>query len=577
MKIFNFLFYVCLFFYSFVAIGDELHLYLDKNVLSQGDVLALTVEYSGDENGKPDFGDIEKDFQIVSNSSSSQYSIINGNITQSKKWTIGLKPLKTGKITIKPIRFAGLISNYAEVEVKKLTDTAYIPDSENNFNSPFFQIKQKLEANEAYIHQQLLTKVIIYDSLGLKDGRLNIINENNGDWVIKQLYENPYVEQKIINGKKMNVITFLFALFPQKSGKLIAPSFLFDGYYLKDANFGFADFNDDIMMFGVDFKNAFGQKVPVRMETKKKEITIKPSVDGVMLKDWLPLKNLEITSNISAKNGFKVGEAFNRTIELKAVGVDKHLMPVLSFEDIKGMKSYPEKPEYKEEVVNGNLVSYASYNIVYIPSQSGEFVIPKIDINWFNVVTGKLEKSSTEDEKINVFANNSIQHENKIEEKTNVVEQENKVEEKTESKFEKNLNQEKQSFMFWFSIIGGILFALFVGFIMGVKKSDKKNVTYYKKALLNAIERHDYRTAKNMIIEWAKLKFGDENIKNFKDINEYIKNPYFEKQLDILNKLLYSGSDELLDSIEFVKEFKKIDKIKFKKNNSLEVLPNLYK
>ena len=128
----------------------------------------------------------------------------------------------------------------------------------------------------------------------------------------------------------------------------------------------------------------------------------------------------------------------------------------------------------------------------------------------------------------------------------------------------------------WLIVGIGIAFSLFIGFWFGTRKSQKQSVATFKNAVINSIQRHDYRTAKNMLIEWAKLKFDDENIRNFRDIANYIKNSQFEKQLDILNKLLYSEGDDLFDCVGFVKEFKNIDKVKIKKNKNAEILPNLY-
>lgn len=582
MKIFSILGLICLVLYSSAANADSLSMYLDKNVLSEGDVLSLTVEYSGEDKGKPDLSYLEKDFQIVSNSSSSQYSYVNGMIEQSKKWTLGLKPRKSGKISIKPVKFAGLTSNYVDVEVKELTDVAYIPDSENNFNSPYFQIKQEFDMDKAYLHQQIRTNVIIYDSLGIKNGHLNLSNNAKDDWVIRGLTEKPFVEQKIINGKKMNVITFSFALFPQKSGNLVAPSFLFDGYYLKDANFGFADFNDDFMMFGVDFRNAFGQKVPVRMETKKKTIDVLPNTDGFLLKNWLPAKMLEVSSEFSFKNGIKVGEAFNQTITVRAFGMDKNFLPDIKLPEIDGIKQYPEKPVYEEVVFEGNIVSSATYNVVYIPSKTGEFVIPKIDVKWFNVEKNRTEISSTKEEKITVMPSNVFNAEesniinSKEEEPANLQPKKEEKKVKQSKNKEQSLLNNESKLRLWFIVCIGIVFSLFIGFWFGTRKSQKQSVATFKNAVINSIQRHDYRTAKNMLIEWAKLKFDDENIRNFRDIANYIKNSQFEKQLDILNKLLYSEGDDLFDCVGFVKEFKNIDKVKIKKNKNAEILPNLY-
>lgn len=109
----------------------------------------------------------------------------------------------------------------------------------------------------------------------------------------------------------MNVLTYVFAAFPLKSGKIAVPQFLFNGFYIKNVDFGFPDFQDDLMTFGVDFRNAFGQKVPVRMRTKPQNITIKPKPSGFS-GVWLPLSNLTMQAEWSSQTQFKAGEALSR-------------------------------------------------------------------------------------------------------------------------------------------------------------------------------------------------------------------------------------------------------------------------
>ena len=574
MKIIKIFVLLAFMFTSSIAFAEELNLSLDKNVLSEGDVLSLSIEYNGDEKGNPDLSSLEDDFQIVSNSTSTQVNYINGTFSQTKKWTVGLRPLKKGKIVIKPIKFAGLTSNYQEVEVKELTDVAYIPDSKTNYNSPYFKIEQKTEKGPIYIHQQMNVLVTIYDSLGLKDGAISISEDTKNNWIIKPLFQQPKVTQEVIDGRKMNVVKFWYAMFPQKSGELVVPEFSFNGYYIKNTDFGLNNFHNDFMMLGVDFRSAFGQRVPVLMKTKKKVVNILPNIQGSLLKDWLVLDDLSVSSSLSVKNGFKVGEAFSQNIEIRAVGTEKNLMPNLVIPEVDGLNQYPEKPEFREEIVKGKVVTTAIYNIVYIPSKGGEFIIPKIDINWFDVNTKTMKTSSVDEEKIVVF---SSQENNDIE---NITTNSNKTKEKQEEKVTDIKETPKQSQvdftyrdLIWLLVVVFIL----VGFII-FRKTDKNKGSskYYKNEVIKALNKYDYKQVKYNLIEWARIKFDDDNIRNFKDIASCVKNPQFEKQLDILNKLLYSKVDELFDSTEFVKELKKVDKMKTKKGKKNDILPNLY-
>ena len=132
------------------------------------------ISYDGRSEKNPDLQSLENDFKIVSNSVSRSINIVNGNVSQSKQWRIGLVPFNEGKIRIKPIRLDNLISNHLDIEVKETTDTAYIEDSIHNSNAPFIQINQISDNKSPYIQQQVTFLVTLYDSIGLRIKNISI-------------------------------------------------------------------------------------------------------------------------------------------------------------------------------------------------------------------------------------------------------------------------------------------------------------------------------------------------------------------------------------------------------------------
>lgn len=576
MKLINSICFFVLLFFSSIAKGDVLDVNLNKKVITEGDTVLLTIEYKGDKNEEPDLSGLQGDFQVVSNSRSSQINYINGVISSSKKWTIGLKPLKKGKIAIKPIKLGNLTSNYEEIEVKELSDVAYVPDSKTNFNAPYFQLEQSFDKNNVYLHEQMLLNLTLYDSLGLRDGVINLSPSSKDDWVVIPLSSKPIKREDTINGKRMFLSTLVYAIFPQKSGEIKAPEFVFDGYYLKHSQSSFTDFGEDFMMFGVDFRGAFGEKVPVRMKSKSKIINVKPNIESVSLKNWLPLVNLNAKASLSQNKDFKVGDAFNYVLEIKAYGISKDLFPDIVFPNSDGLKMYPEKPEFSEEFIDGSVVTTATYNIVYIPTKSGDISISPINISWFNLNTKKEETYKING--VDIFVNsNGIAKVDDFEDtitSDNIEEPNNELIEKKEEAIKEKLDIMQYLNKIIIAITSLIiLFAL----IFILKKGKKKTTSSYSKNVIDAIYKHDLALAKACILDWAKNKYRDDNIKNFMMVSEYVKNKDFEKQLDILNKLLYSNSDVGFNSHEFVKLFKEIDKKQVIKNKKQEILPNLYK
>lgn len=580
MKIFNLFtfFFGCLF--AFHVYAAEININLDKSAMSEGDTLNLTIDYNGDSDENPDLSALQQDFQIVSNYAARQINYINGTLTQTKRWTIGLKPLKTGKITIKPIKLGGLSSNYAEVEVKEVSNIAFVPDSKENSNSPYFQIEQTFSPETPYVQQQLTVLITIYDSLGLQGSSLDISDETQKNWTITPLSNKPFIKKDVINGKNMNVITYAFAAFPLKSGKISAPQFLFNGFYIKNVDFGFPDFHDDLMTFGVDFRNAFGQKVPVRMRTKPQNITIKPKPSGFS-GVWLPLSNLTMQAEWSSQTQFKAGEALSRKITITAAGLPEDMFPALQFPDIEGFKQYPEKPETSMSAVDGQLVTTATINVVYIPEKAGKFKLPQQGIEWFNVNSGLFEKTTLPAEVIDIAPNTNLpeeQTEEKAPSSLPAISADDTGKNNAQPLPRQNKNEPpflpKNSRSFYlYALISFVLFAFALLMLMRRKKNHAR---IYRDEVIKAIKRKDYKMAKKSLLKWAKVKYGDENIANFNIIAEKSGNEGFSQQLNLLNQLLYSDNETFFDATAFITALKKADKQKINTGKNEKILPNLY-
>ncbi len=582
MKIYTniFIFLFSLFF-PFQVLANSVDISVDKRVLTEADILTLTVSYNGDTDENPDLSGLQKDFRIVSTSTSQQINYINGTLQQTKQWAFGLQPLHTGKITINPIKIGGINSNYEEVEVKEVSDVAYVPDSQENTNSPYFQINLSYSPESPYLQQQTTFLVTIYDSLGLQDSALSITEETKKNWSLLPLTNQPIIKKDVVNNKKVNAITYVFAGFPLKNGSIPAPQFLFDGYYLKNSDFHFPRLTDSFSAFGIDFNNIIGQRVPVNMKTKKQSIFVK-SVPNGFTDRWLPLTNLEMQTEWTSSSQFKAGEAANRKITITATGISEEMFPALNFSEIDGFKQYPEKPIMKMSLNNGELVTTATYNIVYIPTKSGKHSLPAQEINWFNTRTGRFEKTSLPSETITVLPNNNISEETfppSVPAPTPNIEptaMEKSLPEENTVQPPANMFTNKKMVYILIAMAFFFGFALF-GLLLWLKNIfSKKNKNFYRKMVISSIKKGDYKAAQKALFDWGSLKFGIPSIANLKELSDLVQDDDFSKQLDLLNAVLYSGTEQTLDVPDFLYSFKKVDKKKQTLRKNKDILPNLY-
>ncbi|MBT6245489.1 MAG: hypothetical protein HOI43_08760, partial [Gammaproteobacteria bacterium] len=77
---------------------------VDRNQISEFDLLNLTIRSSDSQTRQPDFSALEKDFEIVNsqNLQNSSYTFINGQQTSRAyiDYTLKLRPKRTGKLEI---------------------------------------------------------------------------------------------------------------------------------------------------------------------------------------------------------------------------------------------------------------------------------------------------------------------------------------------------------------------------------------------------------------------------------------------------------------------------------------------
>jgi hypothetical protein len=559
---------------AFNAYSASLHLSTDRNSVVLGDVFYATITYDGQSNETPDFSALEKDFQIVSNSTSQSMQSINGRVSRSIQWSLGLIPLHTGKIFLGPIKLDNLVSNRLEIEVKDLSNEVLAPDSKTNSNAPYFKIEQKVDTKSPYLRQQVTFFVTIYASFNLKNPSLSLANDIQQDWTLTPLLDKPIVRKETINGKQMLVTQYAFAGFPQKSGTIPAPQFVFNGFYSKGTPFEFSDFDEDLSFFGISFHNVLGQQVPVRMQTKPFTFDVKPIPENFKGNYWLPLSDFTVTADWNNKKEVRVGDAVTRTLKFTATGTEKNLFPTISLPEATNLKQYPEKPVFKETVHQGQLVTEAQINTVYIPTKSGELTIPELRLNWFDVDKNIAKTLVLPAESLSILpsANSPTSFQNEEEKPEALVqspltESIQKQENISKSTLWEHIN--KLYIGCFFSFL--LLLALLVFIFLHHKKTRQSfnNV-------ISSLKHRDYKAVREALIVWANQKFAPKVFRNLQDIKQTVQNVSFAEQLDELNKVLYSDREEIFDIAKFIEIFKKVDRIKRSAKKEETILPELY-
>ncbi len=547
------------------ALAQSFDATVNRNVIPEGETFVLTLELKDiDTSSSPDLSALNQDFMVLSVSNAYRTNIVNSQVSKSRQWNLVMIPKKSGEITISEIELDGYKTKPIVLKVTPAGEEPLIKSED--INSPKFKITGEIDNNNPYVQEQINYQIKIQDVGGLQ-GNAPYFTTTNDEWIVKILGE-PKVENKIINGSNLREITFDYAFFPLKSGELIIPPAQFNGYYLtKTARTDpFARFfEEDDIFAGFSMNTVFANKNNVVLNTKPIKVNVKPALAGT--KWWLPAKDVKLSAEFNEPNPqFKVGEPVSRTIYMTAVGVLDTNLPEIEFASVDGVKQYPEKPISEMSVKGNDIVSLSKISNVYIPSKTGEIVLPKIEVNWFNTKTNSYEVASIPEYKINV---GGIMPAPEKEDKQVVQSQEKSVVEVVNK-----VDNSKIIYLLIVAFFGGILVALILTKILSKIALQPNN----KKTIVEAAKAKNLKLLRDELIIWGQKHFPNSNIANLQDVADIFDSPVFNRELDKIRETLYANTEKDWDEKAFLDVFCNMCKsLKKHKKKQKDPLPKLYK
>ena len=338
---------------------------IDRNQMTEFEVLTLTVRVSGDGVDRPDFDPIERDFEIINTQTrqSSSFSFVNGRQTSTvyTDYILSLRARRLGELTIPALYLGAARTQPIRIQV---VETSAGTSRQNRL--VFFDTS--VDTPETYVQGQIIysVKLLYADSV-------------SGDFPPPPSIENAVVEtiesekryETTVDNRRYYVLEKQYAIFPQRSGTLTIPREAFIGTRGRGG--------------------LFSSRQRVNAVSKPIDVSVLPAPAGFSGQQWIAARNLELTEEWSATPVLKVGEPINRMIRLTASGVASSQLPPLPDLTPDTAKIYADPPELTEFVNENGIVSVASTTVGIVPISEGELRLPEIRIPWWNTVTNREE------------------------------------------------------------------------------------------------------------------------------------------------------------------------------------------
>lgn len=515
---------------------DRSHVFLDES-------FSLEIQADGSVDDDPDFTPLNKDFEIINQSQSTNMSYVNGQYSRKGVWSIELMAKRVGALTIPSISFGKDQSPALRIQIKDPA-TAKQP-SDKQLEDVFVQAE--IDDKKAWVQSQVIVNVRLFSRISMSNLRSSEVETSDPDALIKQL-GNATSYEAFRNGTRYAVHEIRYAIYPQHSGKLVFKPMIFEGRVNSSRSRSFMD----------QFMNTGERK---RVRSNSVSIDVQPKPEKIKLSNWLPAKNITLTEEWSEDiNKLKNGEPVTRTITINAHGLMAENLPDLKMADIKDLKQYPDKAALENKSSDQGISSNKQIKVALIPTRSGKFKLPAITIPWWNTATGKQE--------IARLPEKLIQARGEAANKTPVTPEKTATQVKTKTDESINIapaNQaEHASYWPWLSLLLGLgwLSTLILFFR---KKSDNTTIVKTRpeqsslRVLEKAVQRHghnnDAKQTKDALLKWGKANWPDHAINSLVDISKNVTGE-LTTEIEKLNTALYSSDADKWQGDTLVNAFK---------------------
>ena len=500
---------------SFKVGAVEIQATTDRDPVNLNESFQLTYEATESVDDDPDFSVLNPFVDILRQSQSSNVSIVNGNYSSSKTWTLSVMATKAGKLNLPPVPFGSDKSQALSLQVNKAA-------SQSTTASEDFFTRVRISSQKIYVQQELIVTQSMFSSKNLSAYSLGDLDFNGADVVSLQLGDEKQYKTRIGNRAYL-VIEKRYAIYPQVAGQLTLSPTMAEARTASSSN---------------SFFDPFGRSGKVvRARSDEQILSVLPIPLDANMSPWLPAKSLELEESWADNPPrFIQGEPLTRTISIKAEGLTAAQLPELPEYAIGDVKQYPDQPLIKDVNNDSGITGYRTEKIAFIPTVAGKVSLPAIEIPWWNTQTQKRQLAKIPPRVIDVrpaIANSStlppvISNATKVVESPPVQKQD--VPEKSnEPLIEIEPQSERWQLLAYAFGLAWLMTLLIWFFKSRQQKSEITRqldsisaqplaVKQALKALESACSGRHSAHCRSALIEWAQTLFEQQDIKSMKSV-----------------------------------------------------------
>jgi hypothetical protein len=341
----------------------------------------LTLEHDGQTSAEPDLSPLKQDFDILSQSRTSNVEIMNGNMKSTVRVQLSLAPKHEGQLEIPALSWDSEKSAPLTVSVGAASAGNPQAGASSSGAAQVF-VKTTLEPQRSYVQSAFNLTVRIYAAAPVY--RADLALPANNDVLVQQLGADK-TETVVENGRRYEVVERHYELFPQRSGSLEFPGPVLNAQVPVQRADPFGNAFKDL--FGNLPLNPFTGTKPIRVRGDAVNLDVLPRPAGAGGDYWLPAESVTLQAEWRPVQGsVKAGDPVTLDLHLKARGLTAAQLPdlnsLLSLPE--GLKAYPDQAKLSNDTKGETVVGERDQSIALIADHAGNFSIPALTVRWWD-------------------------------------------------------------------------------------------------------------------------------------------------------------------------------------------------
>jgi BatD DUF11 like domain len=370
------------------AMASGVQAFVDRSRATLSETIHLTVSVDGGE-GSVDVSPI-KDFQVLSEGTSSSVQIINSRISRKSSHDYTLIPLKQGRLRIPPLTVFVKGKPFQTQEI--VVTVTKSPQKQTALSDIF--VRGSVSNKNPYVGQQIAYTFRLYHLVRIENAKI-VQEPSFSGFTAKQIDRNKTF-QTVINGREFEVTEVTYILTPTASGpQTIEPAILsldvVQNRQRQSANPFDSFFNNSF--FNDPF---FGNTTlkPATLQTDPVSLNIQPLPPDASPGPFSGLVGRFSLHGRLEKNTINAGDSTTLSITVDGTGnIMDAASPAVKLPE--SFKVYPDNPARDIHISAEGYSGKKVFRYALVPVKKGDFSISPVRLKYFDTASRQYITLST--------------------------------------------------------------------------------------------------------------------------------------------------------------------------------------